>query len=240
MQIVGVDSSSKSPGFFKFHLDENLNITKKEYLGFYCYSVPKRNKNFIVPKFENIISYNEDLDFYNRVFLFKQYIKDFLKDVDYISFEDYAFGAKGNLTELAEICSMIKLLALENGTKLRLISPLQNKQFAGNHKAKKPDMFDFYMKENYKIDLSHLPQIKVRQKGKSKGLRDENGIAPLSDIIDAYFLCKTLYLELLVRHDINNLENIKEIEKHVLTHTTPKNKVPLYKKDFIKLDNMFI
>jgi len=234
MQIVGVDSSSKSPGFFKFHLDNNLNITKKEYLGFYSYKVPKK-KGFIPPTFKNIISYPDNLDFYNRVFLFKPYIEEFLKDVDYISFEDYAFSGNGNITELAEICSVIKFIALSNGSKLRLISPLQNKQLAGNTKAKKPDMFDAYMKEINIEDLSHLPQIKVRQKGKFKGLRDENGIAPLSDIIDAYFLCKTLYLELLVRQDINNLEKIKEIEKHVLTHTTPKNKVPLYKKDFINI-----
>lgn len=235
MQIVGVDSSSKSPGFFKFHLDENLNITKKEYLGFYCYSVPKRNKNFVIPKFENIISYNEDLDFYNRVFLFKQYIKDFLKDVSYVSFEDYAYGANGNLTELAEICSMIKILALENGAKLRLISPIQNKQFAGNYKAKKPDMFDFYMKEDDKIDLSHLPQIKVRAKGKNIGERDENGIAPLSDIVDAYYLCKLLHFELKAKRDETFLDSISSFEKHVLVHTTPTNKIPLYKREFIKV-----
>jgi hypothetical protein len=37
-------------------------------------------KGFIPPTFKNIISYPDNLDFYNRVFLFKPYIEEFLKE----------------------------------------------------------------------------------------------------------------------------------------------------------------
>lgn len=237
MIILGCDLSPTSSGFVKFILDEQLNIVEIKKLGFYAYEVPKK-KAFVIPKFEDIVSYDKNkYDFYNRTIMMQSHINEFIKDVDYAILEGYAFGANGNLIEISEFCSQVKFQLLRNGAKIRLISPLQNKQFAtGDGRSEKPDMLDAF--ESYtdkKFDISDLPKIPVHVRGKYVGLRNASGISPLSDLVDAFWMVCLLHKELQLRNGLKLLSDLDSKYGHVLSHTTKKNKLPLTKQTFLEL-----
>jgi Holliday junction resolvasome RuvABC endonuclease subunit len=238
MIILGADLSPTSSGFVKFILNESFEIIEIKKLGFYAYEVPKK-KAFTVPSFKDIVSYDKNkYDFYNRTLMMTEHILEFIKDVDYAIIEDYSFGStsSGYFTEIAEFCSQVKFQLLKNGTKIRLISPLQNKQFAtGDGRAEKPDMYDaFESQTDKKIDISDLPKIPVHIRGKFVGLRNKDGQSPLSDLVDGYWLCYLLYNELLLRNGIKTLVDLDPKYSHVLSHTTKKNKLPLTKQPFLE------
>lgn len=242
MIICGLDLSPTSSGLVKFILDENLEIIDIKKLGFCAYSStddkgkPKKKVN--VPNYKDIISYDKSkYDFYNRTFLMTEHIFEFIKDVDYAIIEDYSFGSSssGHFTDIAEFCSQIKFQLLRQGTKVRLISPTQTKQFAGKGNFQKPDMEESFLKlECDKIDIKELPEIPIYSRGKFVGLKHPQGISPRSDLIDSFFMVKLLHTELLVRNGKVSLESLDKNHSHVLTHTTENNKIPLIKRDFIQ------
>lgn len=236
--IIGAgDLSPSSPGFVKFILDDNLNIVETKKLGFVGYTVPKKKK-FEIPNYKDIIAYDEDkYDFFNRTMMMQPYIFDFIKDCEYFILEDYALFGQGLIFQLAEYCSVVKFFLLNNGCKLRLITPLQLKQYATNNgHAQKPEMYDGFISKGYDkiLDISDLPKIPVHKKGKFVGLRDKDGCSPLSDVVDSTHLCDLLYKELLIKKGVKQLSDLAPIEQHVLTHTTKNNKIPLIKRDFIE------
>lgn len=234
LTIAGLDLSPRSPGFVKFVLNELYEIESTDFLGFISYKNPKK-----IPNMKNIIPYHEDLDFYNRSSMFMEHIKKFLEGVDYAAIEDYSFSmvASGMITMLSEFCSLVKFHLFENGCKIRLITPTQNKQFAtGKGNSEKPDMLEWFVKKGFDklIDISELPKIPIHVRGKFVGLPNAKGVSPTSDIIDSFFLNYVLYNELLVRNKIKTLEELEKYEAHVLTHTTKNNKIPLIQQSFIE------
>lgn len=237
MNILGADLSPTSSGLVKFILDENLEIVDIKKLGFCAYEVPKK-KAFTVPNYKDIISYDKSkYDFYNRTIMMTEHIFQFIKDVDYAIIEDYSFGStsSGNFTDISEMCSQVKFQLLRQGTKIRLVSPLQVKQFAGSGNNQKPEMEESFLKlDCQKIDVSELPEIPIYSRGKFVGLKHPNGISPRSDLIDSFFMVMILHKELLVRNQKVSLEGLDKNHSHVLTHTTKNNKIPLIRRDFIQ------
>lgn len=232
MIIAGLDLSPTSSGIVKFILDENLEIVDIKKLGFCAYDGEK--KKVKIPEYKDIISYDKSkYDFFNRTIMMTEYIFEFIKDVDYAILEDYAFGGNGNITEIAEFCSQVKFKLLRQGTKIRLVSPLQVKQFAGSGNNQKPEMYDYFTSINL-FDISDLPIIPTHIRGKFVGLRDKDGISPTSDVCDSAIMCLLLHKELLVRNQKVSLEGLDKNHSHVLTHTTKNNKIPLLRRDFIQ------
>jgi hypothetical protein len=222
----------------KFTLDENLNILEIERLGFFGYTTPKNTKNWTVPSFKNIVSYDEDkYDFFNRTIMMMEHIWPFIEDCEYAAFEDYSLFGSGLTFQLAEFCSQIKFEAIRNGSNVRLIEPLTLKMFATNSgKAQKPEMFDAFVSDSnsHMLDLSDLPQIKVHGKGQFAGLRNKDGISPLSDCVDAFWLGILLVEELRIRKGTKQLSDLVPHHSHILSRKTKANPTPIYKKDFIK------
>lgn len=237
MIIAGLDLSPTSSGLVKFILDENLEIVDIKKLGFCAYEIPKK-KSFTVPNYKDIISYDKSkYDFYNRTIMMTEHIFEFIKDVDYAIIEDYSFGStsSGNFTDISEMCSQVKFQLIRQGTKIRLVSPLQVKQFAGSGNNQKPEMEDAFLKlDCKKIDVSEFPEIPTYSRGKFVGLKHPQGISPRSDLIDSFFMVMILHKELLVRNQKVSLESLDKNHSHVLTHTTKNNKVPLIRRDFIQ------
>jgi hypothetical protein len=238
MIILGADLSPTSSGFVKFILDENLEIIDIKKLGFCSYSStddkgkPKKKVN--IPNYKDIISYDKSkYDFFNRTLMMTEHIFEFIKDVDYAIIEDYAFSGNGDITQLAEFCSQVKFQLIRQGTKVRLISPTQTKQFAGRYDNHKPEMYDYFTSINL-FDISDLPIIPTHIRGKFVGLRDKDGISPTTDICDSGIMCLLLHKELLVRNEKESLESLDKNHSHVLTHTTKNNKIPLIRRDFIQ------
>lgn len=237
MIIVGADLSPTSPGFVKFFLDDDFNITKAEKLGFISYDSTK--KKVVIPSYKDIVSYDSELDFYNRSFMFLEYIKPFLDDVDYIAIEDYAMHGMGMVFQIAEFCSLIKYEALKRNIKIRLYTPTQVKQFgSGKGSNHKPEMYESFVEKGYNkiIDISDLPKIPIYSRGKFVGLPHPSGISPLSDAIDGFFLGDLLRKELMIRYKKIELKDLEKIEQHVLTHTTKNIKLSLIEQSFVEVN----
>ncbi len=168
MILLGCDLSPTSSGLVKFILDQNLEIVDIKKLGFCAYDGEKKKVN--IPEYKDIISYDKSkYDFFNRTIMMTEHIFEFIKDVDYAIIEDYAFSGNGDITQLAEFCSQVKFQLIRQGTKVRLISPTQTKQFAGRYDNHKPEMYDYFISVNL-FDISDLPIIPTHIRGKFVGL----------------------------------------------------------------------
>lgn len=238
MKVVGVDASPHSTGLVKFTLDSDLNILEIERLGFFGYTEPKKKKDWVVPSFKNIISYDEaKYDFYNRTIMMMEHIWPFIADCEYICEESYSLYGSGLLDQIFDFSSQIKFQALRNGSKLRLIEPLTLKMFATNSgKAQKPEMFDAFVSDSNSslLDVSDLPPIPVHVRGQFAGLRNKNGSPCLSDIVDAFWLGILLVEELRIRKGTKQLSDLAPHHSHILSRKTKANPTPIYKKAFIK------
>jgi hypothetical protein len=244
MFIAGLDCSPTSTGIVRFELDENFEIIDMRKLGFIAYSSiddkGKQKKKVNIPNYKDIISYDKSkYDFYQRTLMMHSHIFPFISACEYACFENYSFGSvmKGNITEIAEFCSTLKFFLLNQGTKIRLISPTQNKQFLfGKGNAEKPNMLESFLENTTlnKLYISDLPKIPIHTRGKFAGLPNRSGISPTSDIVDASALVLVLYTELLIKKGIKQLDELIPIHKHVLTHTTKTTPEPLYKSEFIQ------
>lgn len=199
MFIVGLDASPKSSGLVKFELDKDFNVVNKYRLGFK--GISKKSKEH----YNDIYTYDKDMGVYDRFEYMLPIIYKFIDGCEYIAIEDFAYSTSGSsLTMIAEFIGNIKYYAYINNIKIRLYDPNSNKYLAtGKGSADKPEMWDSYVSKEFsndKLDLSDLPPIPTFQKGSKAGLRDSKGVSPTSDIVDAWFLIKTLHLELQLRH----------------------------------------
>lgn len=230
MKIVGLDCSPSSTGCIKMHLDNNLNIIEIEKMGFL--EISKTSK----VTYTDIHTYKEtDFDtFYHRLAFMVPKIVEFCMDADYVACEDYAFNAKGKITMLAELTGNLKHQLFIAGKKLRFYDPTTIKMFgSGKGNAKKPDMFDGYLLNPNKIDLSYLPQIPVHKKGANAGLRNKDGISPLSDLVDAFFICDILRHEIGYKNGSMTAKNVSTVCNKIMTRTTKTTKTCLKDQKFI-------
>jgi len=198
MKIAGQDLSISSSGIVVEELDDNFDIIKVDRYGF----TTKKSLEQ-----ENIILYKTK-DFasdYARYNWMKNIILDWTKDSFFLATEDYAYGksaAMGQIFSLAEFEGNIKLAEIDRGQKMRLYSVNSNKKFfTGYGLSDKIGMYQAFNKyTGIKPDISTLPIV---DSGK--------GVAPTSDIIDAFALCECLRMELKLRA---GLVQLHELPKH--------------------------
>lgn len=204
MKIAGADLSISSSGIIVEEIDDKtLDIIDVQYYGFT--SKKKLEQEHIL--YYNNKDFNSDYAKYNWM---KSKILEWTKDCSHVAVEDFAYGksgALGMIFSLAEFEGNIKLAWVDLGKKLRLYSVNSNKKFfSGYGLSDKIGMKDaFYKWKEKKPDLSTLPIV---DNGK--------GVAPSSDIIDAYALCECLRMELKLRAGLVQL------------HTLDKEKIAVY------------
>ena len=204
MKITGQDLSISSSGIIVETLDDkNLDVLDVQYYGFT--NKKKLEQDHIL--LYNNKDFNSDYAKYNWM---KAQILEWTKDCEYIAVEDYAYGksgALGQIFSLAEFEGNIKLAEVERGQKMRLYSVNSNKKFFSGYglsdKIGMRDAFDKWL--GIKPDLSSLPEV---DNGK--------GVAPTSDIIDAFALCECLRMELKLRAGLTQL------------HLLPKHQIEVY------------
>lgn len=218
MIIAGLDLSPNSSGLTKFELDNELNVIKSEYMGF---TTVKKNSC------ENIHYYNPKHfnNYLDKVVWMKGKIQTFINDCSFIAIEDYAFSSVGKVFNIAEFAGIIKEMAYNLLISIRLYDPNSIKIFAtdkGN--CDKLSMYDAFEKLSvpYKHSMTHLPEV-------NKG----NGVSPTSDIIDSFFICELLLLELKLRKGLVYLKNYPEKVIKVMNRTTKSNPVNILAQDFI-------
>ena len=189
MKIAGLDMSVTHTGAVKLELDERLNILNADWLTF------TTTKKYSSDK--SIWYSNDDWNSkYDKYKFMQDRILKFVEDADYVSAEDYAFGAAGAtglVFDLAEFEGWIRQSVWRMGKPLYLYSPMTIKKvFSGHGNSDKKGMFDAYKRVTLvKPDLSIFPPVTNGKKGQPGA----------SDVIDAYGAAMTLITELLIERD---------------------------------------
>lgn len=189
MKIAGLDMSVTHTGAVILELDQNLTIVSTDWLTF---TTTKKYSS------SNCVWYDKDqfADKYDKYMFMQDHVLDFVKDVDMVAAEDYAFGATGAIGlvfDLAEFEGWIRQSLWRMGKPLYLYSPMTIKKvFTGHGDSDKKSMWKTYEKLTLpKPDLSQFPPVTNGKKG----------TPGLSDTVDAAAAALTLRTELLIERD---------------------------------------
>lgn len=218
MIIAGYDYSVTSPARVLLELDKNLDIKRATYRAF-----AKNKKQSAVP---SLVLLQKDLSGIARYVVQGKQL--FSRDPEYVAYEDYAFGASGALTKLAEAAGYSKALHWEEGHKIRLYDIASIKKvYTGRGDSDKVAMWDIYEAGNDYLDLKK--DIKA---GKLPAVDKGGGVSPTSDIIDAFAIATTLQLELKVRAGIVELKSLQDHQRSIFLRTTTANPINLLDRPF--------
>ncbi len=223
MIIIGADISMNSSGLTRFVLDEDLNILEKDYLGF---STTKKLES------DKIIHYKKDQfkDELEKDIFFKNHIINFVSGAEYVGIEGYSYGSKGNTFEIGQFTGNIKYHLYEMGCKIRIHDPNSIKVFATDSgSANKFVMYNSFLNHENKIDISNLPKVDEKHAKK--------GISPTSDLVDSFFICSLLQMELKLRKGLIELKNLNEKVIKTFNRVTNSYPVNILAQDFIYKGN---
>ncbi len=195
MRILGLDLSITSPGFCVMDIDDNYEIVEINLHGF-----TKTDKwifegeGLIIHKFPS--DYDKHPPHY-RPFLVYDMVKPYLKDIDYIAVEDYAFGAKGKVFDIAECSGALKNIFYTQNIPMKKFPPMTVKTCAtGNGGADKVLMGLAFassgLKKFVNSFLFDLPEYNN----------------PQEDLIDSIWMANTLRIELCYRDTGKFPENL--------------------------------
>ena len=184
MSIAGIDYSLRSPAICIFMGNSRAKFSFRECLFFFLSDVKKNQRPFgrnITG--EPFTRYTEDLQRYDSI---SEWAIQKTVGCDQVALEGYAYGAKGKVFHIAENTGVLKYKMYQNSMPLEIVEPTKVKKFAtGKGNASKTDMYASFTQETM-VDLAKLIQPD----------REEIG-NPLSDIVDAYYICKYLHNQLV-------------------------------------------
>ena len=109
-------------------------------------------------------------------------LSNFTHEEIIVMIEDYSFGSKGKVFNLAENCGILKYLLFKNGYKFFTVPPTVVKKFAtGKGNATKEKMYEFFVKDTM-IDLHNIisPTTKLG--------------SPTTDIVDAWYIARYMIM----------------------------------------------
>lgn len=214
--------SISSSGIIVEELDDNtLDVIDVKYYGFT--TKKKLEQNNIL--YYNNKNFNND---YAKYTWMQENILNWLDKCLYVAIEDYAFGtssSSGMIFSLAEFEGNIKIGLYNKGKKLRFYSVNSNKKFfTGYGLSDKIGMYQAFNKyTGVKPDISTLPIV---DSGK--------GVAPTSDIIDAFALCECLRMELKLRAGLIQLHELPKHQIEVYNVITKEHPQGLLVASFIE------
>lgn len=174
MIVVGIDYSLTSPcvciardktfsnSFFYFLND------RKTVQGKFHHILGEQHEEYMTDqeRYENIASWVLTI------------LAEFKKEEVVILIEDYSFGSKGKVFNLAENCGILKYMLYKNGYKFFTVPPTVVKKYAtGKGNATKEKMYEAFLNETF-IDLHSIisPTTKLG--------------SPTTDIVDAWYIAK--------------------------------------------------
>ena len=109
-------------------------------------------------------------------------------ETPYVAIEGYAYGATGQVFNIAENCGMLKHKLYKKGIDFHVVAPTTIKKFAtGKGNANKEMMYESWLQET-----DHNIHTIISPKSKSIG-------NPVSDIVDSYFIARYLHQNLVLR-----------------------------------------
>jgi len=153
----------------------------------------------------------------------------------YYSIEGYSYASKStSICQIAELTGYIKRRLFEDGGKIRIHEPKSVKLFAtGKGDASK--------KEVVVHSFDDFPDALIQRKMiKKKGKTSlppaqwwEEYDGPATDLADAYFLARMLYVELKLRSGEVTLQNLPENERRIFLRVTRAYPVNILDRQFI-------
>lgn len=107
-------------------------------------------------------------------------IEPFDKKETEILIEDYSFGSKGRVFNLAENCGLLKYLLYKNGYNFSTVAPTVVKKYAtGKGNASKEKMYESF------LELTNLDIIDLYSNTKLG--------SPITDIVDSYYIAMYMW-----------------------------------------------
>jgi len=174
MIVVGIDYSLTSPC---------VCISRdKTFSNSYFYYLNDRKS--VQGKFHNILGeaheeYLTDQERYENIAEWVLTIlAEFKKEQVVILIEDYSFGSKGKVFNLAENCGILKYMLYKAGYKFFTVPPTVVKKYAtGKGNATKEKMYDAFVAET-QVDLHNIisPTTKLG--------------SPTTDVVDAWYIAR--------------------------------------------------
>lgn len=179
MVIAGIDYSMTSPAICVYNGNGNsfdFNLCKFYFL--------TDRKKFATTFLKNIKG--EEFAFYSGDYMRFDTISDwamkYLRGVDQVCIEGYAFGAKGKVFHIAENTGILKYKIFQAQIPLEVAQPSAVKKLAtGKGNATKDDMHAAFYKETGTDLLFFMTPGK------------KECISPVSDVVDSYYVCKYLF-----------------------------------------------
>jgi Holliday junction resolvasome RuvABC endonuclease subunit len=107
---------------------------------------------------------------------------DIVMGCTHVALEGYAFGASGRVFQIAENTGVLKYKLYQLGIPVTVMPPTEVKKYAtGKGNADKNAMYTAWINETGVSLKSMLTPNK------------SDSVSPVSDIVDAYFICKKLH-----------------------------------------------
>lgn len=173
--ICGVDYSIRSPAIC-CHIGEDW---KYENCIFHYLTDTKKYCDSFLGRFfgKNFDPYNSDEQRYDSI---SDWANEICLGSTYVGIENYAYNATGRVFNIAENTGVLKYKLFQAGIPLEAINPSTVKKKAtGKGNATKPMMYDAFYTET-RVDLiSEMNMMSLNN--------------PVTDIVDSYYVCKTLF-----------------------------------------------
>lgn len=181
MIIAGIDYSLNGPAICVFNGNNHFVFEKCE---FYFLTNTKKYANTFFKNIHGRVfdEYEEECERYDTI---SDWVMRIITGCDQIALEDYAYNAQGRVFHIAENTGILKYKCYEASIPLEVFSPSHIKKLAtGKGNADKSQMYESFMQET-QIPLQSIITPNKKDIGN-----------PVSDIVDSYYVCKSLYYHL--------------------------------------------
>ena len=176
--IAGIDYSLNGPAICVID-------TEKEFLfkncSFYFLTDIKKNATVFLNNIhgENFSEYNQDCERYDTI---SEWVMRVCVGCEQVALEGYAYNAQGRVFHIAENTGILKYKLWQSSIPVEIVPPSHVKKIAtGKGNADKEGMYEAFLNETF-ISLKDI--ITPNRSGV---------VNPVSDLVDAYYICKILY-----------------------------------------------
>jgi Holliday junction resolvasome RuvABC endonuclease subunit len=185
MIVVGIDYSLTSPAVCVAR-DETFSnsyfyfLNDRKSVQGQCHNIlGEEHQDYLTDqqRYENIASWVLEI------------LSNFEKEKIFIMIEDYSFGSKGKVFNLAENCGILKYMLYKQGYRFFTVPPTVVKKFAtGKGNATKEKMYEAFVKDTF-VDLHSIisPTTKLG--------------SPTTDIVDAWYIARYMIHKLTEAKD---------------------------------------
>jgi hypothetical protein len=180
MKIAGIDYSMSSPGICT-HWGEKWSFDNCRF--FYLTKTKKLADSFFGGTVEGKLSKDFSCSMERYDFI-SDWAMSKVSFHDHAMIEGYAYAATGRVFDIGENTGILKYKIWNSRIPLKVATPTQIKKFAtGSGSATKDSMYASWIAETG-VDL--MGEMTPRR---------TNVTSPISDIVDAYYICKYLFYE---------------------------------------------